>query len=65
MKYKLIKGLRHLHQRYTGLNSKKYNDLLIGKEVLLNEKEVENLESLGTRLKLIEKKKKEEKINNG
>jgi len=65
MKYKLIKGLRHLHPRHTGLNAIKYNNLLSGQDVLLNEKEVENLESLGARLKPIEKKKKEEKINNG
>lgn len=65
MKYKLKKGLRHLPERYTGLSSKKYNDLLSGQDVLLNEKEVEKLESLGTRLQPIQKKKKEEKIDNG
>lgn len=66
MKYILIKGLRHLPERYTGLSSSKIQDLNSGKDVNLNEKEVEKLESLGVRLQpLQKKKKKEEKIENG
>jgi hypothetical protein len=65
MKYKLKKGLRHLPERYTGLSSLKYNDLIEGKYVLLNKKEVEKLDSIGVTFELTEKKKKEEKIENG
>jgi|TARA_R100000479_G_scaffold90200_1_gene44269 hypothetical protein len=66
MKYKHIKGLQYHLPRYVDISKSKYHDLLAGKEVVLNEKEVDSLKDLGIKLKSTEKKvKKEEKITNG
>ena len=66
MKYKHIKGLQYHLPRYVDIDKSKYHDLLAGKEVVLNEKEVDSLKDLGIKLKSTEKKvKKEEKITNG
>tara|TARA_X000001388_G_scaffold75525_2_gene70544 strand:+ start:394 stop:585 length:192 start_codon:yes stop_codon:yes gene_type:complete len=63
MKYKHIKGLQYHKPRFVGIDKAKYQNLLNGKDVVLNEKDIEALDSLGIKYKKVEKKvmKKEEK----
>ncbi len=63
MKYKHIKGLQYHKPRFVNIDKMKYYDLLDGKDVVLNNSDIEALDSLGIKYKKIEKKvvKKEEK----
>jgi hypothetical protein len=64
MKYKHVKGLQYHKPRFLGIDKVKYNALLNGDDVVLNEKEAEDLLSNGVKIKPVEKKiKKEEKLD--
>ena len=61
MKYKHIKGLQLQKPAYLKASNSKIRALLAGKEVELNEQSMEEFESLGVQVVLVEKKTKPKK----